>query len=280
MAQQSPTLRRWELARRLRLLREASGRSLEDVAQELLCSPSKVSRIETGARGASARDVRDLGRIYGVDAATQEYLMRLAREAKQRGWWQHFDEVLPDYATFMGLEAAAASIETYETIIVPGLLQTADYALALTRRLNLPVGAEAAQQYATSRLQRQKRLADPDAPAYWVILDEAVLHRQVGGADVMRAQIEHLAQSISERRVVLQVIPFSAGAHAGMEGNFVLLGYDQANVPDVVYVEGRAGQLFLSRDADLRLYRDTFAHLRATAASPDDSFELLHDMLR
>jgi transcriptional regulator with XRE-family HTH domain len=279
MAQQSPTLRRWELARRLRHLRETSGLNLEDVARELLCSPSKISRIETGARGASARDVRDLGRLYKVDTSTQEYLMSLAREAKQRGWWQHFDEVVPDYTTFMGLEAAASSIQTYETIIVPGLLQIPEYAIALTRRLNLPLGAEAAHQYATTRQERQKRLATPEAPDYWVILDEAVLHRQVGGPKVMRDQIHHLTERIGERQVILQVIPFAAGAHAGMEGNFVMLGYQESDVPDLVYVEGRAGHLFLSREADLKLYRETFDHLRATAASPDDSLDLLRGLL-
>jgi transcriptional regulator with XRE-family HTH domain len=280
MPQTSPTLRRWELARRLRQLREAAGLNLEDVAAELLCSPSKISRIETAARGASARDVRDLSRIYEVDPATQDYLMRLAREAKERGWWQRYDEVLPDYTTFMGLEAAASSIQSYDTIIIPGLLQIPAYSVALTRRLNLPVGADAADQYARSRQERQKRLQGPDAPSYWVILDEAVLHRQVGGPTVMRDQIHDLAQRITERQVILQIIPFTAGAHAGMEGDFAILGYDQqADMPDLVYLEGRAGQLFLSREADLKYFRDTFDHLRAAAESPDDSLDHIRQLL-
>jgi transcriptional regulator with XRE-family HTH domain len=275
----SPTLRRWELARRLRGLREHSGLSLEDVAAELLCSPSKISRIETAARAASARDVRDLSRVYGLDDTTRDDLMALAREAKERGWWQHFDDVLPDYTTFMGFEAAASSIEDYETILVPGLLQTQEYTHALTNRLNLPVGSEAADQYAASRQARQKRLLGGDRPHYWVILDEAVLHRQVGGPKIMHDQIQYLAESVTERRVTLQVIPFETGAHAGMEGNFVILRYEQSEVPDLVYVEGRAGQLFLSREADLKLYRQTFDHLRAAAESPDASLDRLHRLL-
>jgi transcriptional regulator with XRE-family HTH domain len=279
MAQTSPTLRRWELARRLRQLREASGLNLEDVAEQLLCSTSKISRIETAARGASSRDVRDLCGIYRVDAATRDYLMRLAREAKERGWWQHYDEVVPDYTTFMGLEAAASSIQAYDTITVPGLLQIPAYSVALTRRLHLPLGADAAEQYATSRQERQKRLTEPESPDYWVILDEAALHRQVGGPKVMKDQIEHLVHRSTERHVILQIIPFAAGAHAGMEGNFAILGYDQAEVPDVVYTEGRAGHLFLSRDADLKLFRDTFDHLRAVAESPDDSLDRMQQLL-
>jgi transcriptional regulator with XRE-family HTH domain len=248
---------------------------LEEVASQLLCSPSKISRLETGARGASPRDVRDLCRIYAADDATRAYLMDLAQEAKQRGWWQHFDEVFPDYPTYIDLEGAASDIQVYETVLVHGLLQTTDYSLALMRRINLRLGTEAAEQYANSRRERQKRLLGGDRPAFWAILDEAAIRRQVGGPKIMADQIAHLVECAEQRRVILQIIPFEAGAHAGMEGNFTVLRFEDSDVPDHIYVEGRAGHLFLSRDEDLRLYRETFDHLRATAASPDESLEFL-----
>jgi transcriptional regulator with XRE-family HTH domain len=276
MAQAStPTLRRWELARRLKQHREESGLSLEDVAQQLLCSPSKISRIETAARGASLRDVRDLSRIYGLDEATQDYLMTLARETKQRGWWQDYTQMTPDALSYIGFEQAAAAIQQYETIIIPGPFQTADYTRALIRRLttlNLSPGSE--EQYASSRQQRHERLRSGDNPSYWVILDEAVVRRQVGGPKVMHDQISHLLRCVDDRQLVLQILPFASGAHAGMQGSFVMMQFD-ASVPDLVYIEGGAGAWYLSRDAELRLYHQAFDHLRATAVSPDDSLDLL-----
>jgi transcriptional regulator with XRE-family HTH domain len=275
----SPTLRRWELARLLRQLREASGRTIDEVAQELLCSTSKISRIETGARGASSRDVRDLSRLYGADEATSAYLMRLSREAKQRGWWQHFDQVFPDYTTFMGFEEAASSIQDYEASVVPGLLQTADYTRALMQRVFLTISADSVEQYVSSRQQRQERILRSDPASFWAILDEAVLHREVGGRKVMRDQLEHLARCATDRRVQLQILPFAAGAHAGMAGSFILLQFEEVAVPDLVYVEGRAGQMFLSRDEDVKLYHRTFDHLRASADSLEGSVERLHAVL-
>jgi transcriptional regulator with XRE-family HTH domain len=279
MVRTTPTLQRWALARRLRELREAAGLGIEDVARELLCTPSKISRIETAARGASLRDVRDLCRIYQVDAATQDNLMDLSRDAKARGWWQHFDEILPEYATYVGFEEAATTIQTYETITLPGLLQTADYTRALMPRVNMGSSLEATEQYVASRRQRQERLYGDERPSLWVILDEAVLHRQVGGAKVMHEQIEHLMELVAERRVTLQIIPFSAGAHASMEGSFTMLRFEGSDMPELVYVEGRAGHLFLSRDADVKRFRDTLDHLRARAVDPDDSLELMRDLV-
>jgi transcriptional regulator with XRE-family HTH domain len=278
MGADSPTVRRWELAGRLRRLREATGLSLEDVATELLCSPSKISRIETAARSASLRDVRDLCRLYGVDEREREQLMQLVREAKQPGWWQHFDEVASRSATYIGLEDAATSIQNYETILVPGLLQTPDYARAVIRRLNPDLSDEAVEQFAEARQQRQRVLTRPSPPRYWAILDEAVLHRQVGGRKIMGDQIARLIEVASARLVVLQIVPFSVGAHAGMHGPFTILSFDTGELPDVVHVDGHAGQLFLNRDADLRAYRLVLDHLKATAGNPDESIDRLRDL--
>jgi hypothetical protein len=142
----------------------------------------------------------------------------------------------------------------------------------------LNLDAKSPDQYASSRQQRQKRLRAENPPNFWAVLDEAALRRQVGGPKVMRDQIEHLAQCAAERQVVLQILPFEAGAHAGMQGNFAMLQFEE-DVPDLVYVEGGAGAWYLSRDTELKVYRQMFDFLRATAESPDDSLDRLQAML-
>jgi transcriptional regulator with XRE-family HTH domain len=277
---ESPTVRRWELANRLRALREQAGLNLDDVAKELLCSPSKISRIETAVRPPSLRDVRDLSRLYVVPAALQDELMALVREAKQPGWWQSYDEVAARGATYIGLEDAAVALRQYEAVRVPGLLQTAPYTRALMRRIIPSLTPEAVEQYVETRQARHHQiLRSLKPPNYWVILDEAVLARQVGGPDVMREQIEYLLACAADQVVTLQVVPFATGAHAGMEGSFVILEFERNLLPDTVYIEGRSGQLFLNRPVDLNIFRDTLDFLRASAASPDDSVALMQRQL-
>jgi len=273
MAASSPTVRRWEVGQALRQLREEAGLKIEEVAAQLLCSPSKISRLETAARGAVPRDVRDLCRIYGASAEMETRLLELTRESKKPGWWQDYDEVASRGATYLGLEEAAVSITQYQTIRVPGLLQTADYARAYMRGIVPSMGAEAVEQYVASRVERHRLLDQEPRLEYWAILDEAVLRRLVGGRAVMRSQLEHLIQLVEERRVTLQVVPFEAGAHAGMEGSFTVLRFPEGSMTDVIYVESRSGQLFLSRPGELAVYRETLDHLRATADSPDRSLE-------
>jgi transcriptional regulator with XRE-family HTH domain len=277
----SPTVRRWELAGRLRALREGAGLGIEEVSAQLLCSPSKISRLETAVRGASLRDVRDLCALYQADEAVTEHLMELARQSKEPGWWQSFDEVAPRFATYIGLEDAAVAIRSYETIRMQGLLQTPDYTRALVRRIFPGISAKAAEQFVETRQTRfQQVLEGPTRPDLWVILDEAVLARQVGGPKVMQNQIDHIIKCVDEGLLTLQVVPFAAGAHAGMEGSFTILEFPPETLPQVVYVEGRSGQIFLNRPADLREFEDAFDHLRATAAAPDDSVDLLHRLAR
>ncbi len=275
----SPTVRRWELASRLRAMREQANLSLDDVARRLLCSSSKISRIETAVRTPSLRDVRDFCEAYGASEGTQAELMALVREAKQPGWWQSYDEVAARSATYIGLEDAATAIRAYETSRVPGLLQTPTYTRALMRRIIPSLSTEAIEQFVEARKERHQRiLRTPGSPRYWAILDEAVLARQVGGPKVMEEQIEHLLTCVADQLVTLQLVPFAVGAHAGMEGSFVILEFDGA-LPDVVYVEGRSGQLFLNRPADLRIFRETLGLLQASAASPDDSSALMQRRL-
>jgi len=268
---ESPTVRRRVLAARLRALREAAGLSIERVAAELLCSPSKISRLETAARGATLRDVRDLARLYEVDETVTEELMTLVRDAKQRGWWESFDEVAARSSTFIGLEDAAVALEQYETIRIPGLLQTPDYTRSLMRRIIPGLTADAVEQYVQTRQERQKVLLAPTRPSYWALLDEAALRRQVGGPDIMREQLLALVRAAEDGLVTLQVVPFEAGAHSGMEGSFIVLKFGDPSLSDVVYVEGRSGQLFLNRPFDLQVFREVLDHLRAVAEGPDAS---------
>ena len=273
MAASSPTVRRWELGQALRRLREEAGLKIEEVAAQLLCSPSKISRLETAARGAAQRDVRDLCRIYGVSAEVEARLLDLTRESKQPGRRQDYDEVASRGATYLGLEEAAVSITQYQTIRVPGLLQTADYTRAFLRGIVPSMGAEAVEQFVASRVERHRLLDQEPRVEYWAILDEAVLRRQVGGQAVMRPQLEHLIQLVEEQRVTLQMVPFEAGAHAGMEGSFTLLRFPEGSMTDVISVENRSGQLLLSRPSELAVYRESLDHLRATADSPGRSLE-------
>jgi transcriptional regulator with XRE-family HTH domain len=269
----SPTVRRRELGSLLRALRNERGLTVDQVAAELLCSPSKVSRMETGHRGATARDIRDLCRIYGVtDPAQQAHLTHLAAEGKQQGWWQSFD--LDIFATFVGLEEAATATKNFQSTAVPGLLQIPDYARAMYKS-NVPeMPAERIDQLIQVRLTRQRSLAKEPPLQFSSILDEAVLRRLVGGYRVMRDQMRHLANAAQQPNVTIQIIPFSVGAHPAMESTFDILEFG-GMTPSVVYVEGLAGNMYLERLSDLQRYEQVFDHLRQMALSPQDSIELL-----
>jgi transcriptional regulator with XRE-family HTH domain len=270
----SPTIRRRELGALLRALRADHGLTAEDVTAALMFSPTKLSRIETGQSGASPRDIRDLCNLYEVtDPADRERLMLLAREGKQRGWWQDYD--LP-YATYVGLEAEATSIEDYLSGSVPGLIQTEEYARAMLQAQVPPYSEQELQQRVEARLTRQALLTQPGGPRYHAILDEAVLHRRVGGAAVMRAQLRHLTESARLPNVTMQVISFEAGAHPAMESNFSILSFEQPFVSDIVYVQGLVGNIYLERPQDLDRYRQIFSHLRTTALNSADSISLVN----
>jgi transcriptional regulator with XRE-family HTH domain len=271
----SPTIRRRELGVLLRTLRTDHGLTAEEVTEQLLFSPTKLSRIETGQSGASARDIRDLCELYGVtDPVQRENLMTLAREGKQRGWWQ--DYALP-YATYVGLEAEASSIDVYQSAVVPGLLQTEEYVRAMLRTQAPPFSHEEIEQRVQARLTRQDLLMQGEsAPLrYHAVLDEAALRRQVGGQQVMGAQLRRLADSAEQSNVHVQVIPFEAGAHPAMESDFCILMFDQPLVSDVVYVEGLVGNIYLERPADIERYRQVFSRVQTIALDESSSVSLI-----
>ena len=268
MTSASPTVRRRELGARLRALRLESGLTVEDVAGRMEVSPAKISRIETAARGVSVADVRFLCDLYEVSREERDRLLSLTRESRRRSWWQQYG--LDDsVATYVGLEDAAVAIQQYETSLVPPLLQTEDYARAVTAGAGPWLSEDEVEQLVATRMTRQALLAPGRSLELWAILDEVALRRLVGGGRVMRAQLDQLAERSRSSRVTVQVIPLEAGAHPGMDSAFAVLQLEA--VSDVVYVEGLMGYFFLQNQGDVVRYRRAFDQLRAVALSPSDS---------
>jgi transcriptional regulator with XRE-family HTH domain len=270
---QGPTVRRRRLASELRRLREAADLTIDEVGEKLECSASKISRIETGHVGVTPRDVRDMLELYGVLGDDREALVQLSREARTRGWWHAYSEVFT--GAFVGLEADASSLRAFQALLVPGLLQTEEYARAVIRAMRPDADDAEVERRVVARLARQRLLTDVSPPEYWAVIDEAVLHRSVGGPEVMAAQLRRLLESAALPHVTIQVVPFGTGAHPGMEGPFVILGFPEQADPDVVYVDSTTSGAYLEMPADVRRYALMFDHLRAAALKPDDSVDLI-----
>jgi transcriptional regulator with XRE-family HTH domain len=249
----------------LKTLRGERGWTADQVAEQLGFSPSKVSRLETGQRGASARDVAKLCELYQVDEAQRQRMADLAREGKQRAWWQPLN--LP-YPTYIGLEAEAASIRDYGLGIIPGLLQAPDYARAVVRAAEPGLAVDEAEQWVQGRMTRQLLLFGQHAPRFEAVVDESVLHRVVGSPGVMRAQLERLLELSELPSVTLRVIPFEAGALPAGNNKFIILSFEIPAVSDVVYIEGLTGDLFLEEPADVEAYKATYRALVRLAADP------------
>lgn len=246
---------------------------MDQVATALLCSPSKVSRMETGHRGATARDVRDLCDLYDVvDPDERARIARLAAEGKRQGWWQGYE--LDHFATYVGLEEDAITTKNFQSTTVPGLLQTADYARAMHESGVPGFTPEKTEQIIQARLKRQESLTKDPPLRLWAILDEPVLHRLVGGFHVMRDQLQRMVDAAQLPNVTIQVIPFTAGAHPAMESSFDILEFG-ASTPSLVYVEGLIGYMYLERAQDLLRYEEVFERLTDIALSPQESIELI-----
>ena len=269
----SPTVRRRELGTLLRALRNERGLTVDQVATSLLCSPSKVSRMETGQRGATQRDIRDLCKIYGVTQETQvASMMELAKEGKQQGWWQSYEL---DFATYVGLEQAATWLCYYQSSIVPGLLQTPEYARAMHQgSVPAEFTPERADALIEVRLRRQQILTRDPPLRLEAIIDEAVLHRVVGGPGVMAAQLQHLVEVGNMPNVTLRAIPFGVGAHPAMDNMFNILEFGDV-APRVVYVEGLMGWLFIEKERDVARYEQVLEHLREIALDPKETIDLI-----
>jgi transcriptional regulator with XRE-family HTH domain len=257
----------------MRRHREAAGVTIDAVAARIGCSTSKVSRIETGHTGATPTDVQNILDIYGVDAAIKAELVQIAREARQKGWWHPFSTVLT--GAYVGLEAAARSVRTYEQQVVPGLLQSEEYAIAMIQAARLGDIDQEIEQRVHVRMARQSLLTSDDPIDLRVVLDEAVLSRPVGGDEVMRDQLRRLIEAARLPNVTLQILPFAVGAHAGMDGTFAILEFEEERDADVVFTENATGGLFLEKFEELQKYQAIFDAIQATALDPDQSAEMM-----
>jgi len=279
--QQSPTVRRRRLALELRRFRESARLTCEEVAEHLECSASKISRIETGRVSVAPRDVRDMLELYGASGQQRDSLVQLARESRQKGWWHAYsDAIQPRFATYIGLESAAAEIRIYEVALIPALLQTEDYARAVITAGSVGADGEAAERTLAVLMARQPLLTGDDPPRLWAVLDEAALRRRVGGAGLMRLQLEHLLALSGLANVALQVLPFGAGAHPAMGRPFVILAFPERADPDVVYLEDLTSALYVEDVDEVDRYNMFFNHLRATALSFSDSTALITSILK
>jgi transcriptional regulator with XRE-family HTH domain len=272
----SPIVRRRELGALLKALRTEKGWTAEQVAERLLVSPSKISRLENGHRGASARDIRDLCNLYGVDDDERQRLLELARQGKQRAWWQPLG--LP-YSTYVGLEDAATSISDYGLGFIPGLLQTADYAHAIVQAAVPRWVPEVVEQRVEARMTRQQLLVRENAPYFEAVVDESVLHRVVGSPAIMRAQLEQLLKLSELPNVTLRVIRYQAGTLPAGNNKFIILSFALPTVSDVVFVEGLTGDLYLDDPRDVEIYNATFRTLLQLSDDADVTREIISSII-
>jgi hypothetical protein len=275
-----PTILRMLLGQHLKRLREAAGVSREDAGWEIRASESKISRMEGGKVGYKERDIADLLSLYGVDDAEErERLLALAREANAQGWWHRYGEALPNwFQSYLGMEAAATQIRTYELQFVPGLLQTPDYARAVMLLGHEKPRYEELERKVDLRVARQQQcLYRPNPLTLWAVIDEAVLHRPIGGPKVMRAQLEALIEAAAMPNVRLQIMPFRAGGHAA--GQFTLLRFPDKDIPDVVYVEQFTSGLYLDKRDDVDAYAAAMEGLCVAAEPPDKTAAWLETFL-
>jgi transcriptional regulator with XRE-family HTH domain len=272
-----PTVRRRRLGSELRKLRDASGMKLEEVAAELGVAPSTLSRIETGKAPTKSAYLSQMLEMYGVtDPAQRQVLVDMAREGHRKGWWAAYDDVLPSgFDIFVGLEAETTGIRSYENSVVYGLLQTQDYARAVLRELLPRHTDEQIDRQVDLRMARQRRLEEEPALDLWVIHDEAVIRRAVGGAAVMRGQLTRLLEVGARPGMTLQVLPFESGAHAGMRGPFSILEFPDRTDSRIAHVESMGGFIYMEKDREVRTCSDAFDRLRAAALAPGASADLI-----
>jgi transcriptional regulator with XRE-family HTH domain len=270
-----PTVLRIGLGGALRRRREAAGVTRERAGEAIRASPAKISRLELGRVGFKERDVADLLTCYGVrEPAERAQFLDLARQANTPGWWHRYADLLPSwFETYLGLEQAASVIRNYELQFVPGLLQTRDYARAVTMLGHTdPVEVERRVEL---RMQRQALLTGPHPPTLWAVVDEAALRRSLMGREQSRAQLTHLIEMNELPNISLQVAPFSYGGHAAAGGPFAILRFAEPDLPDIVYLEQLTSALYLDKRADVEHYAAVMDRLCAQVEQPDRTEEIL-----
>ncbi|MFG2888926.1 helix-turn-helix domain-containing protein [Streptomyces sp. NPDC048248] len=277
-----PTVLRIVLGTQLRRLRESAGITREAAGDAIRGSHAKISRLELGRVGCKERDVADLLTLYNVtDESDREVFLTLARRTSTPGWWHQYGDVLPTwFETHIGLEEAASVIRTYEVQFVPGLLQTEDYARAVTKLGHPRASAEEIERRVALRVQRQALLTIPDAPRVWAVIDEASLRRPLGGPEVMEGQLRHLMAMAELPNVTLQIAPFSLGGLAAAGGPITILRFLEPDLPDIVYLEQLTSALYLDKRDDVDHYLAVMDRLSAQAESPRESMAMLERLLK
>jgi transcriptional regulator with XRE-family HTH domain len=268
------------MAAELRRLRTDAQLSRDDVEERTGVNEGTLYRVETARSKPQRRTLVALLDLYQADDALRQDLFAIARTADDQGWLRPYHSELPeDYAAYISFEAEATRIRNCQSLFVPGLLQTEDYARAVIRG-TLPTATQTAvEQRVQARIERQERVSGESPFELWAIMDEAAIRRLVGGPAVMHSQLAHLLKASDQPNVTIQVIPYDAGAHPGMPGSFVYMEFGEPN-PDLVYVDTLAGDLFLETDTDLALYAFIFDHLRAAALSLARTAELISSLTR
>jgi transcriptional regulator with XRE-family HTH domain len=273
----SPTVRRRELGALLRGLRLKQRLTVERAAEQLMFSMSKLSRIETGHGVPTARDLRDLCELYSVTGeAERDRMAKLAAEGRQQAWWQSYDL---GYETYAGLEAEASAISAFQSSVIHGLLQTAEYARAGHESAMPKLDPDQIDLQIEAKLTRQHLLTGVRPPRLAVVLDEAALRRMTGGHLVMAAQLAKILDISARPGVTVQVLPFELGSHPALESNFTILDLP-GQAPDVVFVEGLIGSTYLERADDLKRYREIFCKLQSMALNSQDTAELIAQLIR
>lgn len=276
----SPTVRRRRLASEMRRLRRESGKTREEAARFADIAPATVSRIEAAVHAPKVADIMALCRFYGLDDERTEVLVTLARQSRQRGWWQKYGDAIPAwFEVYVGLEEEVSEIRSYQSEAIFGLLQTEAYARAVLLADD-DVSPTDGERMLEVRMRRQKVLEGPDRPKLWIIQNEAALRREVGGQAVMREQLDHLAALSHVPGMTIQVLPLVSGAHPSMYGAFEILGFPDRRDPDVVYIDYRKGCIYLEEPDEVDDYIQLFNQLRARALGPDETRTLIAQIAR
>lgn len=264
-----PTVRRLILGTQLRRLRERAEITRASAAYSIRGSESKLSRMESGRVGFKERDVADLLTLYGVtDDEERQKVLTLVEQSNVQGWWHAYSDLMPKwFEDYVGLEESASQIKAYENQFVPGLLQTEDYALAIASRGRPENADRDTERKVHLRMQRQKVLLGQSAPKLWVVIDESVLYRRIGGARVLRAQLDHLLEMTTLPNISLQVVPYQTSGY-GAEGPFTLLRFGEQELSDIVYVEHLAGALYLEKPEEIEIYSRALDRLAVEAETP------------
>jgi transcriptional regulator with XRE-family HTH domain len=277
-----PTALRIMLGAQLRKLREKKGLTREQAGHSIRASDSKISRLELGRVGFKERDVADLLTLYGVlDSETRKGLLELAQRASGPGWWSNYSDIMPTwFENYVGLEEAASRIRAYEVQFVPGLLQTKNYARAVTMLGHAAAPPADIDRRVQLRMDRQKLMSRDGAPHLWAVVDEAVVRRPIGSPAIMREQLEYLIEACKRPNITLQVVPFAKGGHAAAGGPFSILRFAEHDLPDVVYLEQLTTATYLDKRDDIERYLAVMEQLCVEAEPATETSKILGNLLK